>query len=223
MVMNTEKKYYKYPKTPHLPYSDGIHEKSLVMDNIDNFKNKEVIVTEKMDGENTNFYKDHIHARSIDSGYHPSRTWVQNLHSKIRFNIGDNQRICGENLFWVKSIIYTDLPSYFLVFNIWEDDVCYSWDKTLEVTKRLELETVPVLYRGIYDEEKIKSLYDDSMYDKMEGYVVRLANSFKLKDFQQSVGKFVRKNHVKTDDNWIRTGGELNMLRVPKNKTKNEK
>jgi hypothetical protein len=43
-----------------------------------------------------------------------------------------------------------------------------------------------------------------------EGYVVRLASSFKFDDFNKSVAKFVRKNHVQTNEhwtkNWIKNG-----------------
>jgi hypothetical protein len=48
----------------------------------------------------------------------------------------------------------------------------------------------------------------------MEGYVVRLADSFTADNFQHSVAKFVREDHVQTDEQWTRTGGELNMLRI---------
>jgi len=41
----------------------------------------------------------------------------------------------------------------------------------------------------------------------MEGYVVRLAESFPLGEkntiFQKSVAKMVRKGHVQTDKNWL--------------------
>ena len=212
--MNTQ--YYKYPRTPHLPWSPGADEDDIIIDTAEHFEGKEIVVTEKMDGECTTMYHDHIHARSIDSGYHPSRTWVQNLHGKIQFTLAENQRICGENMFWVHSIVYTSLPSYFLMFNAWEDDVCYSWDETLDIAKTLELETVPVLYRGVYDEDIIKGLYDESKYSTMEGYVIRVATSFNINDFNSSVAKFVRKDHVQTDEHWLRSGGELNMLRIKK-------
>jgi hypothetical protein len=74
----------------------------------DMFKGKEVVVTEKMDGENTTMYRDHIHARSLDSAYHPSRTWVNNLWGKINYLIPEEVRLCGENMFWVHSIVYTE-------------------------------------------------------------------------------------------------------------------
>lgn len=212
--MNIEKKYYKYQRTPHLGWSPGADEDDIIIDTVDAFIGKEVVVTEKMDGECTSFYNDHIHARSINSGYHPSRTWVQNLHGNIKYKLDENQRICGENMFWVHSIIYTSLPSYFLMFNFWEDDLCLSWDDTVNVAKNLDLSMVPELYRGIFDEDIIKDLYNDSMCDTVEGYVVRVIDSFTRDEFNQSIAKFVRKDHVQTDEHWLRSGGELNMLRV---------
>lgn len=207
-------KYVKYPRTPHLPWSEGVSDDDIVFDTDKFFKGMEVVVTEKMDGENTTLYNDHIHARSIDSKYHPSREWVKTLWGSIFYRIPENHRICGENMFWVHSIIYTELPSYFLVFSWWEDDVCLDWDTTVKNCEDLELHTVPVLYRGLYDEALIKSLWNEEKHNVMEGYVVRPAGSFSLKDFKNKVGKFVRPNHVQTDDHWLRTGGERNMLKV---------
>ena len=210
--------HHKYPRTFHVPWSEGITDDDKVVQSMDNFIGKDVVVTTKYDGENTTMYNDIVHARSIDSGYHPSRTWVQNLHATVKYKLSANQRVCGENMFWVKSIVYTDLPSYFLMFSFWEDDVCFSWDKTVELSKTLDIDTTEVIYRGIYDERTIKALYDETMEDTMEGYVIRLASSFTVDTFKDSVAKFVRKDHVQTDQHWMRTGGELNMIRLKRNK-----
>jgi hypothetical protein len=182
----------------------------------DMFKGKEVVVTEKMDGENTTMYRDHIHARSLDSAYHPSRTWVNNLWGKINYLIPEEVRLCGENMFWVHSIVYTELPSYFLLFSVWSGDTCLSWDETCSMATELGLDTVPVLYRGGWDEKLVKSLYGPEKSNTSEGYVVRVASSFKYQDFSTNVAKFVREKHVQTDQHWLRSGGELNMLKIKK-------
>lgn len=207
----------KYPRTFHLPWSRSLTDDDKILQNTDHFIGKEVIVTEKCDGENTNMYNDHIHARSIDSKDHESRHWVKQLHAQIKTNIPDNWRLCGENLYALHSISYEELPSYFLLFSIWnEQNICLSWDETVEWANLLGLETVPVLYRGIYDEEKIKECYTkvSKLGGEQEGYVVRLSDSFRYEDFKFSVAKFVRKNHVQTDGFW------MNKTVVP-NKMKN--
>jgi len=61
----------------------------------------------------------HIHARSVESGAHPSRHWVKNFWSQIRADIPPGWRVCGENLFTTHSIPYTDLESYFLGCSVW--------------------------------------------------------------------------------------------------------
>jgi hypothetical protein len=67
----------KFPRTPHLPFSEGVQEDDRIIESLDALLNHEVVVTKKMDGENTTMYRDHIHARSLDRRSHPSRDWVK--------------------------------------------------------------------------------------------------------------------------------------------------
>ncbi len=212
--------YKKYPRTPHLPWSISATSDDVWSDA--NFVDQEVIVTEKMDGECTTMYSDHIHARSISSNHHPSRSWVKQLHASIQKDIPQGWRICGENLFAYHSILYTDLPSYFMCFGIYDDkNTCLSWDDTVDLCTMLGLETVPVIYRGKYDEYVIRNIWQeigsafpvwetqkpnpisvddfDSLSGRGEGYVVRSATSFTYDDFAVNVAKYVRANHVKPD------------------------
>ena len=194
---------FKYPRTLHLPWSLGVTNDDKILKDISHLIGKEVVVTIKMDGENSTLMKDCIYARSIDSNNHPSRNWLKGLWSKICYDIPDNWRICGENLFATHSIHYTNLSTYFMVFNIWnENNKCLGVDDTIEYCKLFGLEYVPIIYRGIFDEEKIKSLVDKLDLNKDEGYVVRLAESFKYENFSKSYAKFVRANHVQTEKHW---------------------
>mgnify|MGYP001581601443 CR=1 FL=1 len=206
--------YVKYPRTYHLPWSLGRTNDDRGLEDLSHFQKQEVVVTLKMDGEQTTMYRDHIHARSLDSMAHPSRTWVKNLHGQIAHELPEAWRLCGENLFAKHSIQYSSLPAYFLVFSLWDDrNVCRSWDETVEWTELLGLKTVQVLYRGPWDEKLIRSLHKDKREtDECEGYVVRLAGSFHYKDFRQSVGKFVRESHVHTHGHWIRNAMILNQV-----------
>ncbi|GEA13408.1 2'-5' RNA ligase [Alteromonas sp. KUL49] len=155
-----------------------------------------------MDGENTTLYTDYTHARSVDGRFHPSRAWVKALQGKIGYQIPDGWRVCGENLYAKHSIYYANLPSYFLVFSVWNDqNYSLSWEETVCFSKQLGLATPEVLYDGIWDETTIRNLVLDT--DKQEGYVVRLAASFDYKDFAKSIAKWVRPNHVTTDKHWM--------------------
>lgn len=206
--------YIKYPRTKHCVWSQGQTKDDKTLENMQHFENKEVVVTEKYDGENTQIYKDYIHARSIDGRDHWSRPWVKNLQAKIGYEIPDGWRLAGENLYAKHSIKYSGLKSYFYLFSIWDDtNFCLSWDETVEYASILGLETVPVIYRGIYDEKAIRALYHDSKREKMEGYVIRLADGFKYLDFSKSLCKYVRSSHVDpSNHHWMFTATEKNEL-----------
>lgn len=196
---------YKYPRTYHLPWSLGSTSDDKILSSVDQFKDKIVVVTVKMDGENTSIYRDHTHARSLDSKNHVSRNWLKNFAQTFQSDIPEGYRVCGENLFATHSIHYENLKSYFYMFSMWNEDICLNWDETIEWSNLLGIEVVPVLYQGIWNEEKIKSLYSEKMNngDLMEGYVVRTVENFSIKDFSSSVAKFVRKNHVQTETHWM--------------------
>jgi hypothetical protein len=40
--------------------------------------------------------------------------------------------------------------------------------------------------------------------DTIEGFVIRIRDGFKDSDFEKSVAKFVRQNHVQTDSEWLK-------------------
>lgn len=195
-------KKIKHPRISHLPWSPGNQSDDLVMKNTKHFEGKEVVITEKMDGENTTFYADYMHARSINYRHHPSRAWVKNLHAQIAYLIPNGWRICGENVFAKHSIAYHNLESYFYLFSVWNDqNNCLSWQETIDWAKNLGLATPRVLYRGPWQEKKILSLSIDT--DQIEGYVVRSAHDFAYEAFSENVAKWVRKNHVETDEGWL--------------------
>lgn len=122
---------YKYPRTFHLPWSEGATQDDKITNDLSLFE-KEIVVTIKMDGENTTCYSDYIHARSLDSRNHVSRNWVKAFHATFKHNIPIGWRICGENLFAQHSIRYDNLESYFYLFSIWDDNNnCLNWADTL--------------------------------------------------------------------------------------------
>ena len=213
--------WVKYPKTKHFPWSEGQTKDDRTLSHEEMtrlFSGREVIVTEKIDGENSSAYQDYLHARSIDGRNHPSRNWLKNFHAKIQYHIPDHWRICGENVFAKHSIKYKNLPSYFLAFAIFDDkNNCLKWDDFIEWCKLLDLTPVPVLYRGIFDEEKIKECYTgNSVYegsDAQEGYVMRLSDVIPFTQYKDSLAKFVRKNHVQTNHNWMNQPIVKNELR----------
>lgn len=208
---------YKYPRTPHLPWSEAIGDGDVLLSDINSFIGKEIVVTEKIDGENATIYKDYYHARSTSSVDHPSRHYIKRLQASIGSIIPEGIRICGENVFAKHSILYNSLPDYFLVFSIWDEERCFSWAETKSVCETLALSIVPELYRGIWDEKLVRSCFTgkSKFNAEQEGYVVRLASEFNLKDFQSSTAKFVRKNHIQTEDHWLNKEIIRNRRKLP--------
>lgn len=198
--------WVKYPRTYHLPFSPGATDDDRVMSDsrLAAFDGTRIIVTEKMDGENTTMYQDYIHARSVDSSGHPSRNWVKNLWSTLAHDIPPGWRICGENMYAKHSIGYDRLPSFFLAFSIWnEKNVCLSWDESVEWFRLLGLHHAPVLYDGMFDSRILKDLVKSLNTETSEGFVLRDAGPIHYSNFRHAVGKYVRTDHVRTVKHWM--------------------
>lgn len=196
--------FYKYPRTYHLLWSLGSTNDDKFLESPDAFIGKTIVITEKMDGENTNMYPNKIHARSMDSLDHPSRHYVKGMWGQIRNEIPEGWRICGENLYAKHSLYYDNLESYFMVFSIWdENNMCLSWKDTVDISKSLNLVTVPIIDTIVYDEEYLKKLANNFDTDKKEGYVIRNIESFHFNDFTDNVAKWVRPKHITTNEHWM--------------------
>ena len=210
---------YKYPRTYHVPWSEGAtsDDKTHSLSKIEEmFANQEVVVTEKLDGENSSIYADgYTHARSIDSAHHASRSRLKALAAQICHDLPTGFRLCGENLYAKHSIAYSKLDAYFYLFSIFDEETCLSWKETQEYAELLGLILVPVLYQGPWNQDLIKNLWKGKSLvgDIAEGYVIRLAADFPLGSFAHTTAKFVRANHVQTDNHWMHQSITPNQLR----------
>ncbi|MER5267278.1 RNA ligase family protein [Actinosynnema sp. NPDC002837] len=190
-----------YPRTPHLPWSPGASADDVRVADLDALRGREVVVTEKLDGENTTLYADGVHARSLDSAHHPSRSWVKGLQGRIGSRLPAGWRICGENVYARHSIGYDDLESWFYGFSVWDGDRCLDWDRTARFLRDLGVPVPPVLWRGVFDERALRRLRVDAA--RQEGFVVRTAEGFGRAEFGRRVAKWVRPHHVRTGTHWM--------------------
>jgi hypothetical protein len=202
----------KYPRTFHFPWSENLQNDDRMLHTTEGWEGTEVVITEKMDGEGTTFYKGDLHARSMEFSPHASRTYIKAIHGAVEFDIPEGMRICGENLTAVHSIRYTNLPNYFQVFGIWKGSLCLSWEETMEWCALLNLWTVPLIYWGKYSDGLCQELCKTLNPETQEGLVVRPARAFQMKEYPYVVGKFVRTKHVTTDEHWMRKAVEFNGL-----------
>lgn len=196
----------KYPRTPHLETSPGFTPDDEVGGH--ELAGKIVVAMIKYDGENTTMARDICHARSLDSAPHESRDWVRAYWNNfIRYGFlaihPHIDRICGENLFARHSIAYDDLASYFYGFSAWTlDNVCLSHRETEQLFRAAEIYMPEVFYVGPFNPALIHEAFVPYA-ERHEGYVVRNADSFHYDDFSKNVAKWVRENHVQTDDHWM--------------------
>lgn len=195
---------HKYPSTPHLPSSPGATKDDVFL-SLNAFEGKQVVVTRKMDGENFTGYSDgNTHARSMDGRTHWTRDWAKNYWTRRSYLLQKGYRVCAENLYAQHSITYTHLSTFLPLISVWNsNNECLSWKDTEGWAIKLNMDTVPVLYNGQWDPEKIFSLHVEGH----EGLVVRVADAFNYDEFGVNVAKFMRPNHVQK--NTHRMNGEI--------------
>ncbi|MEU1514504.1 RNA ligase family protein [Streptomyces sp. NPDC005811] len=200
-----------YPRTPHLPWSPGVSADDVRAAGLEGFAGREVVVTEKLDGENTTLYADGLHARSVDSAHHPSRAWVKALQGRVAVRIPAGWRVCGENMYARHSLPYDTLDGYFYGFSVWDDrDRCLGWDETVRFLRGLGVPVPPVLWRGVFDERALRRLRVET--GRQEGFVVRTVEGFARAEFAGRIAKWVRSGHVTTDTHWMHTAVTANGL-----------
>jgi hypothetical protein len=203
----------KYPRTYHLPFSKGTTNDDRISDDISTLLNIPIIISEKLDGENCSMTNNGVYARSHASfTTSPWSIAVRTLHDiKVRGNLEEDVYLFGENMEGMHSIEYKNLTSFFYLFGARENNKWMEWDKVEEYAYLLDLELVPVLFKGIVKTEKelidIINMFMNSeskLGGEIEGVVVRNAGSFNEEDFSKNVLKLVRENHVQTDQHWTK-------------------
>ena len=216
----------KYPRTYHLPFSPGAtkDDKKLQADWFKNFIGQEVVITCKLDGENIHMNQKDCYARSDGA---PTRSpWSRNiwdpqegLYWRIKQYIGEDETIFGENLYGEHSIHYNKLTDYFHLFAVNDGVNWYSWDDVKMMADIMNVPHVPELYRGIFYKEQdcidkvLELVKQPSIYgDQREGIVMRLTSSFKIEDFPKYVCKWVRPNHVRTDEHWTKNWKKAELI-----------
>ena len=188
----------KYNRTYHLPWSPGSTNDDRISDSVDSLLGKEIVITEKLDGENCGMTNDGVYARS-HAAFTTSQ-WsreVRQLHSiKVKGQLEDDVFIFGENMEGIHSIEYSGLKSYFYMFGVRDNNIWIPWKGVEEYSYLLDIPTVPVLFKGIVNTEKeLKELTEkltsqpSELGGQREGIVVRNTDMFHNDDFAENVMK----------------------------------
>jgi len=209
--------HMKYPRTFHFPFSPGAKNDDRIAADFDSLIGVPIVITEKLDGENTCINELGVFARSHSA---PTRNpwagylWQQwdLLHHQLQ-----DMEIFGESLYAIHSIVYSALPAYFHVFAIRQEETWSSWEDVKFYAGVVDLPLTPVLYEGVVESAQAlqtlierlvrmpSSFSDETIaHTPCEGVVVRLKAGFHNEDFSTSVLKWVRRDHIQTDAHWTR-------------------
>lgn len=203
----------KYNRTYHFPFSPGATNDDRIADSMSNLVGQEIVITEKLDGENCGMTDKGVYARShAEFTKSPWSREVRALHKlMVEDELGDGVYLFGENMEGIHSIEYSNLTSYFYIFGMRDNNIWVPWEKVEEYSYLLDIPTVPVLFKGVVNSEKeLKELVEKLSKEKSalggvrEGIVARSAGMFHNDDFADNVMKWVRKGHVQTDEHWTR-------------------
>jgi hypothetical protein len=177
------------------------------------------VATIKYDGGNIFMDNQTIHARSVDDNCsHAVYSNVKRLWNEIKYNIPDNMAIFGEDLYVTRSIQYTNLPNFFIVFAVIEyvDGQWFvlSIDEQKTWCELLDLNHADIIWEGTLD-ENINVPYNEFYNeDECEGYVLRPSCSYPFDNIGNVCAKFVRSGHVQSDTHWKNPPYKFNSRKV---------
>jgi hypothetical protein len=203
----------KYNRTYHLPFSLGTTNDDRISNDVSSLIGVDIVITEKLDGENCGMTNDGVYARSHAA--FTTSAWsreVRQLHElKVKGQLEEDVFIFGENMEGIHSIEYVNLKSYFYIFGVRDNNIWIPWKSVEEYSYLLDIPTVPVLFKGrIESEKELKELVEKLVSEpselggEREGIVIRNAGMFHNDDFKDNVMKWVRKDHVQTTTHWTR-------------------
>jgi len=172
--------FVKYPRTPHLFGSKGTDDDrhlgpkesaALVAD-------PSLIVEEKLDGTNVGIHFTstgrmvlQCRGHEITEGMHPQydlfKQWTAVKRPVLEIMLLDQFILFGEWLYAKHSVHYRSLPHYFFEFDIYDKDAAafLSLERRLELLDGSGIETVPVIHRGVANQDKLAGLIGQSAFE----------------------------------------------------------
>src|SRR5215467_10383804 len=158
------KELYKYPRTNHIEGSGiqkGDEELSIIP--LQEFAGRHLVVEEKMDGANSavSFSEDgklllqsrghYLVGGEREKHFHLFKAWAKRYTGELWQVLGNRYVMYGEWLYAKHSIFYTELPHYFLEFDVYdkEQQQFLSTERRRHVLTRLPfIVSVKVLHEG---------------------------------------------------------------------------
>jgi hypothetical protein len=222
----------KYPHTPYFPFSPNVDEKDIAESgymNLGNLLNKPLYFSIKMDGSNVVLTNEYVAARNGRDATHASYDMLKSIHAQIKTQIHPDLMIFGEWLYAKHSIYYTNslkLHKLLQIFGIYNKKT-HMWLSIMDMyniiatlmkknpTLSIGGVSSPNRYQFIYilsnnivfkSEKALKSeiikFGNIAISEGHEGIVIRNIYPFHHGKWNENIAKYVRNNHVQTDDHW---------------------
>lgn len=136
----------KFPRILHSPISLGTTSDDRIFSDenyLRSFEEEEVILTEKLDGQNNSFNKYGVYARSHAAPTElPWDKVMVQFWESIKNDLGDIE-LFGESMFAIHSIEYKKLENYLYLFGVRQNGIWLSWEEVQFWAKAFDLPTVP--------------------------------------------------------------------------------
>lgn len=209
---------------------------------VESFLDIPLVVSIKMDGSNAMLVADTdepVRARNGRDAEHESFDQLKQEYwdRTVYENLPDHLQVFGENMYAKHSIHYgcdgccdernqgPPVDDVFLVFGVYDTryDLWLSWPETEQIAEQIGFSTVPTIWdsnnaKQIADESEFRqtltALAEDTVLSGHEGIIVRSMHPFHYGQFTQKLGKYVRPNHVQTDEHWSHGDAPDNQIQL---------
>lgn len=222
----------KYPRTPHLPFSPGVHRDDRQWAHSNTLVGRSVVVTEKLDGSGVCLAAENLYARSrASSPNHPSFAALWPVYHQVRAALVHREHLSlfGEWCFAVHAVWYPQMPvgGWLRLFAVRDerDQSWLSFNQVREVAAVVGVPVVPVDAEVVVEsaqhlEEVVLEVAGrpSAFGPVREGVVVRNADGFSDEEFGENVAKWVRRDHV-AGEHWSRFEPRRHDLWRPENNT----
>ena len=221
----------KFPRIAHFPFSPqvvagGARDDRIAGTGWDHYLRKHGYVQmEKMDGSNVCLTDKGVYPRGSGVLAPETYDWLKAKHAEIKHQIPKTYRIYGENMYAVHSVEYKNLKSYFYVFAVYDTEY-RKWLNPLRmdgIARRLGFETSVRAISGVPDTEnferdfermyRVRTTREDEYRRDMEGFVVWANTEIPEHMFSKMVFKWVRQDHVQTDEHWTRKWKKAELMK----------
>jgi len=218
--------FFRFPHTPHLAWlGPGTPREDKVLDSKEahTFLAVGVVVEEKVDGANLGFSVDangtlraqnrgsYLDLNAPTGQWKPLKRWLAVHEHALVEALDSDLMLFGEWCYAVHSVRYTQLPDWFLAFDVYDQASREFWnvDRRNALAGRLGIATVPELGRGRFNLNSIERLLGRShltegpaegLYVRREaqGHLVERAKLVRA-EFVQAIGEHWSKRRLEAN------------------------